>query len=255
VAVDIQGRRTTCLATVTVQDTQPPALQLVPDPAILWPPNHGMVPVHVQVAAQDLCGPVTQIVLSSVVSSEPDDAAGFTDGATVDDIQGAEIGTFDTDLLLRTERDGVGPGRVYTLTYEATDGAGNVGSGVAAVTVPRNQGQGPEPLLMRVEPSEAPGMLRLYWPAVPGAVGYDVISGALSQIAVQNGTLSLGPVEVLARGITDTEVSEGALGVIPSTGDCVFYLVQSRTPLGGVGYGTESAPWPRVPSSCDGGCP
>jgi hypothetical protein len=254
-AIDTQGHRTTCLATVTVQDTQPPALQLVPDPAVLWPPNHGMVPVHVQVAAQDLCGPVTQIVLSSVVSSEPDDAAGFTDGATANDIQGAGLGTLDTDLLLRAERDSVGPGRVYTLTYEATDGAGNVSSGVAVVTVPHDQGQGPEPLLMRVEPGGTPGMVRLYWPAVPGAVGYDVISGALSRIVVQNGTLSLGPVEVLARGTTDTEVSEGAMGVIPSTGECVFYLVQSRTALRGVGYGTESAPWPRVPSSCDGGCP
>jgi hypothetical protein len=230
-------------------------LQLIPDPAVLWPPNHEMVPVHIQVTAQDLCGPVTQIVLSSVVSSEPDDAAGFTDGATVDDIQGAGPGAFDTDLLLRAERDGQGPGRVYTLTYQATDGAGNTGSGVADVTVPHDQGQGPEPLLMRAEPAGTPGMVRLYWPAVPGATGYDVISGLLSQLRVENGSLSLGPVEVLARGTTDTEVSEGTMGLIPSTGEGVFYLIQSRTSHGGVGYGTESAPWPRVPSSCDGGCP
>ena len=255
VAVDTQGRRTTCLATVTVQDTQPPALQLVPDPAVLWPPNHGMVPVHVQVAAQDLCSPVTQIVLSSIESSEPDDAAGLTDGATANDIQGTDIGAFDTDVLLRAERDGQGPGRVYTLLYEATDGAGNAASGLATVTVPHDEGQGPEPLLMRVEPGGTPGMVRLYWPAVPDAVGYDVISGALSQISVQNGSLALGPVEVLARGTTDTEVSEGALGVIPSTGEGLFYLIKSRTARGGVGYGTESAPWPRVPSTCDGGCP
>jgi len=214
-----------------------------------------MVPVHVQVTAQDLCGPVTQFVLSSVVSSEPDDAAGFTDGATADDIQGAEIGTFDTDLLLRAERAGGGPGRVYTLTYEATDGSGNVGSGVAAVTVPHDQGQGPEALLMRVEPNGSTGMVRLYWPATPGATGYDVISGLLSQVKVENGSLTLGAVEVLARGSTDTVVSEGATGTLPPMGDGVFYLVEQRTARGGVGYGTESAPWPRVPSSCDGGCP
>ena len=46
--------------------------------------------------------------------------------ASTDDIQGADIGTEDTSLLLRAERSGSGTGRIYTLTFEAEDGVGNV---------------------------------------------------------------------------------------------------------------------------------
>jgi hypothetical protein len=42
--------------------------------------------------------------------------------------------TFD----LRAERSGMGDGRVYTITYEATDSCGNSILASATVTVPRD---------------------------------------------------------------------------------------------------------------------
>src|SRR5204863_3709610 len=100
-----------------------------------------------------------------------------------------------------------------------------------------------------------PGMVRIYWAGVPGALGYDMISGDLTRAKVENGQVSLGNVRVLARGTTETSLSEDSSSVLPATGTAIFYLIQSRTDRGGGGYGTESAPWPRVPVSCDAGCP
>jgi len=177
------------------------------------------------------------------------------DGNTTADITAADLGTADTEVDLRAERNGTGTGRVYQMTYRAVDASGNSTPAFAVVTVPHDQGSGPEPLLMRLEPTGTPGMVRIYWAGIPGALGYDVISGDLSQAKVENGQLSLGDVRVLARGSTETSLTEGTAAMIPATGSAIFYLIQSRTDRGGGGFGTESAPWPRVPASCEGGCP
>ena len=256
-ATDAAGNPATCSTSVTVRDTLPPSLTLHTDPATLWPPNHEMIPVRVWWEATDLCNPAAvSVQLVSATNSEPDDAAGNDDGATKGDIQGDDIGTPDTALLLRAERNGKGPGRVYTLTYRASDGSGNTTPGLATVIVPHDQGQGPEPLLMQVEPT-APGLtdLRIYWPSVTGATGYDLIAGNLASWHVNNGVLSLGPVHVLAQSTTMTSISEPAASATPAVGQGFFYLIQQRTERGAAGYGTETGPWPRVPESCDGGCP
>jgi hypothetical protein len=177
------------------------------------------------------------------------------DGNTTGDIAGADLGTAGTEVDLRAERNGTGPGRVYQLTYRAVDASGNSTPAFAVVTVPHDQGSGPEPLLMRLQLEVTPGMVRIYWAGIPGALGYDVISGDLSQAKVENGQLSLGDVRVLARGTTETALMEDSNGAIPATGTAIFYLIESRMDRGGGGYGTESAPWPRVPKACDGGCP
>jgi hypothetical protein len=252
---DRAGESDTAAVTVTVRDMQAPTLTVHADPSTLWPPNHGMVPVHLVLMAADRCTPEPGVTLVSVESSELDDAPGNDDGATTGDIQGVEPGTADGDVLLRSERNGKGAGRVYTLTYRATDAAGNTTPGLATVVVPHDLGMGPEPLLMRLEPDGTPGMVRLFWPATPEATGYDVIAGELSQARVVNDRLWLGTVRVLARGTTGTLLSEGATGQIPTTNSALIYFIQPRTDRGGAGYGTESAPWPRVPDVCDGGCP
>jgi hypothetical protein len=74
-----------------------------------------------------------------VVSSEPDDAKGGGDGKTTNDIQDADIGNEDYNISLRAERQGKGDGRIYTITYEATDDSGNSATASATVTVPHNQ--------------------------------------------------------------------------------------------------------------------
>ncbi len=48
-------------------------------------------------------------------------------------IQDAGVGTTDFEFSLRAERSGTGDGRVYTVTYTATDASGNEASATATV--------------------------------------------------------------------------------------------------------------------------
>jgi hypothetical protein len=116
-----------------------PVLTLVAAPAILWPPNHKMVTVHITGQIVDACDPHPALTLVSVTSSEPDDATGAGDGHTLGDIAGADIGSPDMTIALRAERDGIGPGRVYTITYRVVDALGNSTLASTIVTVPHDQ--------------------------------------------------------------------------------------------------------------------
>jgi hypothetical protein len=133
---DSAGETDRTEALVTVRDTTPPILAVAAQPAALWPADHRLVPIGMTWSAADLCDPSATIRLVSVTSSEPDDAIGAGDGATRGDIQGADLGTPDTRVLLRAERAGGGPGRTYELRYLAVDRSGNASSAVAVVTVP-----------------------------------------------------------------------------------------------------------------------
>jgi hypothetical protein len=46
-------------------------------------------------------------------------------------------------LSVRAERSGKGDGRVYTITFSASDGRGGTTTGTVTVGVPHNQGQAP----------------------------------------------------------------------------------------------------------------
>src|SRR5262249_5015614 len=143
---------------VTVRDTTPPSLTLGADPVVLWPPNHRLVPVQVSWQVRDLCDPAAGARLLSATSSEPDDAAGDGDGRTTGDITGADLGGPDAEVSLRAERSAAGPGRSYDLTYAATDASGNSTSALTIATVPRDLGQGPDPLSLRLENGGASGL-------------------------------------------------------------------------------------------------
>ena len=121
---------------VTVVDTRPPVATAVARPAVLWPPDHRPVPVHVDLIASDACSASVAVRLESATSSEPDDAPGSGDGRTSGDIGGIDPGD-DRDVLLRAERAAGGPGRVYRLTYLITDAAGLVRRVQVEITVPR----------------------------------------------------------------------------------------------------------------------
>jgi len=254
-ADDGHGHTSSCTTDVTVQDTVAPSLTFAADASFLYPPNHGMVPVRLSYAAADLCSPSPAVRLTAVESSEPDDGPGTGDGATLGDIAGVELGTADTGILLRAERAGAGSGRIYTLRASAADAAGNVTPALAVVAVPHDLGYGPEPLIVQVEPAAADGRVRLVWAAVPEAATYDVISGDLAALRAVAGSVQLGTVRVLARGLPGTVVTESSGTAAPPRGSGVFYLVQSRSVRGPSGYGTESVPWPRIPAACEGGCP
>jgi hypothetical protein len=135
-AKDAAGNTSSGSFTVTVRDTTAPTLASVtPSSATLWPPNHQMVAIKVTAVAADLVG-VTSLKIVNVTSSEPDNGLG--DGDTANDIQV----TGDLTLNLRAERAGNGPGRVYTITVEARDAAGNASTKTCTVSVPKSQGNG-----------------------------------------------------------------------------------------------------------------
>jgi len=115
-------------------ETNAPALTVVAVPGTLWPPNHKRVAVEALVTVQEDTEPAPGVELVSVTSNEPDDARGKGDGHTIGDIV-----TVDGDsFLLRAERSTSGPGRVYRLTYRATDACGNSTQASATVLVPLN---------------------------------------------------------------------------------------------------------------------
>jgi len=108
----------------------PPTLSVSVDPATLWPANHQYTVVT---ASTTPSSDVTAVTLVSVTSNEPDN--GEEDGNTVDDILVLD----DTHFMLRAERSGIGTGRIYTITYQATNACGASVTATAVVTVPLNQ--------------------------------------------------------------------------------------------------------------------
>ena len=171
VTLDTHVARDTVL--VAVRDEAAPALTITITPAVLWPPNGRMVPVHASVVANDGCDPSPAIRLVSVTCNEPGaDLAGSSG-----DIQGADLGTADFDVQLRAKRDGKWDGRIYTLCYEGSDDAGNKVRASASVIVPHDRGA-----RARFEMHGAAARLTLF-----GSPAMSVRSITRSSIAVGSG--------------------------------------------------------------------
>jgi hypothetical protein len=124
--------------TVEVVDTTAPVITATASRASLWPPNHKLVPIEVEVHVEDVCAPSPSWSLASATSDE--DADGKGDGHTAVDLLDVQPGTQDTSFQLRSERAGSGDGRAYTLTYEARDPSGNVVRKDVVVSVPHDMG-------------------------------------------------------------------------------------------------------------------
>jgi hypothetical protein len=102
-----------------------------------------MVLITPNIVVSDNCDPYPEIRLTLITMNEGDETNTYDpaydswegDGHTFDDIQIDENG----NIYLRAERSGRGEGRVYQITYTATDDAGNTSTASATVTVPHNQ--------------------------------------------------------------------------------------------------------------------
>ncbi|MHA1288133.1 MAG: hypothetical protein ACTSPB_12085 [Candidatus Thorarchaeota archaeon] len=98
-----------------------------------------MVPISVNWIVLDDTDPNPTVELKSITMNEGDETNTYDpqfdttigDGHTTNDIQ-----IIDGVIYLRAERSGTSTGRIYTLTYEATDTNGNVGTASVTVTVP-----------------------------------------------------------------------------------------------------------------------
>jgi hypothetical protein len=97
----------------------------------IWPPNHDMVNVTIQGVTDPDGDPVT-INIDQIKQDEPTDGTG--DGHTCPD--GAGIGT--STAQVRAERSAQGDGRVYTIYFTASDGAGGSCQGSVTVCVPKS---------------------------------------------------------------------------------------------------------------------
>lgn len=114
-------------------DTIPPTLTVALSPATLWPPNSKQVSIRATIAAQDDYDPAPEIKLESITSSET---------LADEDIQNAQIGADDRDFYLAAKRAGNNQaGRIYTVTYSATDASGNKATASATVTAPHDRGR------------------------------------------------------------------------------------------------------------------
>ena len=107
----------------------------------MWPPNHAYNDFTLGdcgVTISDNCSTDLDVdadgIIGSIYSDEPEDARGGGDGHTTDDI----VIDSDFEFSLRAERQGGGNGRVYGISFDVADGAGNVTGATCSVSVPRS---------------------------------------------------------------------------------------------------------------------
>jgi len=116
----------------------PPVVTVRTAITCLWPPNHGLVDVGLEVASAEGCpGPAPVIVSVGVFSDETTATQLGAGGPThcPDAFYDASTGA----LLLRAERSGNEDGRVYTIVVTATDTCGHDVTAATEVHVPHDQ--------------------------------------------------------------------------------------------------------------------
>jgi hypothetical protein len=124
-------------------DSSAPTITLIPNVNMtLWPPNHQYENIAVTdfvASASDNCDPtvnVNSVYITKITSDEVENGNG--DGNTLNDII---IGGSCKTAQLRSERDGSGNGRVYTIFFKVKDSAGNFATASTTVTVRKNPNQ------------------------------------------------------------------------------------------------------------------
>ena len=115
---------------ITITDTQGPAIASALGVSALWPPDQNLVNAGLSVSASDNGGgPValSYAVFSDEVENGP--------GGMSPDAKNIAPAT----LRLRAERDGGGDGRVYLVVVTATDSSSNTSHSCLTAVVPKNQ--------------------------------------------------------------------------------------------------------------------
>ncbi len=126
-----------CSATCKIENKPPVCLTAAASVATLWPPNHKYVKIGIDGVSDPEGGPV-MVMIMSVMQDEPTNGLG--DGDTPVDAVIHADGTVD----LRAERAGTpkvpGDGRVYHVSFTATDSGGMTCAGMVTVCVPHDMG-------------------------------------------------------------------------------------------------------------------
>ena len=106
---------------------------------VIWPPNHTMVAETV-VGVTDAYGLPITVTVTGIQQDEAVNALGS--GNTQPD--GSGVGT--STAYVRAERAGPGTGRIYFISFSATNTQGAQCSGMVQAFVPHDQGQGFTPV-------------------------------------------------------------------------------------------------------------
>lgn len=114
--------------TLRVASNRPPNISLAqPSVTTLWPPNEAVSAISILGVTDPDNDPVT-IRIDRIMQDEP--ACSNASG----------IGT--STAKISAVRNGAGNGRVYTISFTATDGKGGSSQGTVKVSVPHDMGQG-----------------------------------------------------------------------------------------------------------------
>jgi hypothetical protein len=108
-------------------DTTPPALTVSVKPTRLQVSAGKLVTINATITVMDDYDPAPEIKLESITANEP---------LNKNDIRDAALGTDDRQFQLRDAKVPSGTtGRIYTITYSATDASGNKTTASATVSV------------------------------------------------------------------------------------------------------------------------
>lgn len=129
---------TTASASAQIQlcDQPPDCSRAAASLSSLWPPNHKLVPIAIEGVTQPQNEPVI-VTVTSVTQDEPINGLGDGDTAPDAQLQGA-----GRPVLIRSERSGLGNGRLYRISFTGTDDRGGSCTGAVQVCVPHDQGRG-----------------------------------------------------------------------------------------------------------------
>ena len=129
---DIGGEGSITDCHVILINTPPDCSGLTADPELLWPPNHKLRTITISGAVDPDGDDITQTI-TSVTQDEP--VNGLGDGDTSPDA----VILSDDQVQVRSERSGLGDGRVYHITVTVEDEFGATCEGTVFVGVPHDQ--------------------------------------------------------------------------------------------------------------------
>jgi hypothetical protein len=121
--------RTADILTATASGVSDPNGNAITSPALLWPSNNKFVTVTLG-GVTDADGDGLTLTITGIYQDEP-----VGKGNSAPDGKG--IGTATAEL--RAEKLGNGDGRVYHVSFTASDGHGGACTGLVRVTVPHDQ--------------------------------------------------------------------------------------------------------------------
>jgi hypothetical protein len=131
---DEAGEESSDTATIDVRDTTVPSIaSIAADPATIAPSDHGLVPVAIDVVAEDRCDPAPSCKIVSVTSNRPAPGSGRGNGKpdVIISDGGPKTSPARLGVLLRADR----AGHTYRINVSCADAAGNASLRQTTVTV------------------------------------------------------------------------------------------------------------------------